>query len=177
MINFIKNIFKSKKPLYPTHIDITTPLTQEQYEFLEKTLNARPDYRASIEGKIIGERDSYKIRDALLRKISLTQKIRKDNNGIVAQGDVNITNQYTVDYVQQLEQELAIGKQEDGLTNARFNQIESTYEKAKHQNPNHPSVKTFVNIAREYYRQRISQAKKNGLNTSAYEDALQRYTQ
>lgn len=68
MINFIKNIFKSKKPLYPTHIDITTPLTQEQYEFLEKTLNARPDYRASIEGKIIGERDSYRIKNFFINK-------------------------------------------------------------------------------------------------------------
>jgi hypothetical protein len=65
MINFIKNIFKSKKPLYPTHIDITTPLTQEQYEFLEKTLNARPDYRTSIEGKIVSERDPYAINKIL----------------------------------------------------------------------------------------------------------------
>lgn len=63
MINFIKNIFKSKKPLYPTHFDITTPLTQEQYEFLEKT--ARSDYRASIEGKIVSERDPCAINKIL----------------------------------------------------------------------------------------------------------------
>jgi hypothetical protein len=86
MINFIKNMLKpkksltqknaekakiaikkmkSKKPLYPTHFYTTTPLTQEQYEFLKKTLNARPDYRASIEGKIASERDSYAINKIL----------------------------------------------------------------------------------------------------------------
>lgn len=114
------------------------------------------------------------IKNIFKNKKSLTQKNAEKANIAIEKMKLKKS---TSDYVQQLEQELRTCTKEDGLTNARFNQIESTYEKAKHQNPNHPSVKTFVNIAREYYRQRISQAKKNGLNTSAYEDALQRYTQ
>jgi len=102
-----------------------------------------------------------------------TKTLVKGNNNNVAGGNININNHIT-DYVQQLEIELRLARQEK-LSHERFNAIEFTYEKAKHQNPNHSSVKTFVNIAKEYYIQRINQSEKNGKNAAAYQEALKRY--
>ena len=65
MINFIKNIFKRKKSWHSDYTTITRQLTQEECDFFE----AHRGCKISIEGKASNMRDSYKIRDALLKKI------------------------------------------------------------------------------------------------------------
>lgn len=102
-------------------------------------------------------------------------RIAKNVNNSNIDQSIGKTEVYNADYISLFHDKLADVGQSGILDDTQFKKLEDLWEKAKQQNPSHPSIETFKIIGYEYYEKKIEQGKGNGENVYAYERALERY--